>query len=134
MDPYTGTARLVIIGLLVLAVLGAIARWRYVEGELDDARGEVARLEEDAAAGAKKAELAAAIAAKWRAADTKRQGAVSAAKGRVYDAKQPVPEVCRPALAPLRSAADEVRRLRSERGAPAPGSSLLARPRATAHG
>lgn len=134
MDPYSGTARLVIYGLLVLAVLGAFARWRYVEGELADARGEVARLEEDAQARAKNAELAAALTAKWRERDAKRAVSVSAARKEVYDAKKPVPEVCRDALQPLDRALDGLRSLRAERGAAPARPRVLGRPAIASHG
>lgn len=137
LDPYSGTAKLVLYAVVAVAVLGAFARWRYVEGALDDARSEVARLEADAAVRAKNEVLAAAIAGKWRAADEKRTASASAAKRRVYDAKKPVPVECLPVLVPLGRALNGVRELRSERGnggAPSPGSSLLTRPRAARFG
>jgi hypothetical protein len=118
LDPYSGTAKLVLYALVVLAILGAVARWRYVEAALDDARGEVARLEADASARAKNEELAGAIAAKWRAKDTARTESAGKAKEAVRNAKVPVPDACRESLRPLGAALDGVRSLRSERSAP----------------
>jgi hypothetical protein len=95
MDPYSGTARLVIYGLLVLAVLGAFARWRYVEGELTDTRREVARLEEDAQARAKNAVLAAAIAKRASDRDAARRVSDRKREEVIRNAAKPLPEACK---------------------------------------
>ena len=62
MDPYSGTAKLVVYALIVAAILGCIARWRYVEGELTDTRVAKAALEEQIAIRAKNANMAALVA------------------------------------------------------------------------
>jgi hypothetical protein len=123
-DPYVGAAKLVGIGLLVLVVLGGLARWKHVEGALRKTRGEVARLEADATARAKNADIAAIIRRGVDAKDAARATSVKVATKGVRDAKVPVPEVCKAAVRPLGVALDGVRRLRSERDGAAP-----ARPR-----
>lgn len=128
-DPYVGAAKLVGIGILVLAVLGAIGRWRYVEGELTDARGEVARLEEDAAARAKNEELVAAVTKRWREKDEKRSVGVTAARKGVYDARKEIPKECIPAFSGIQRALDGVRELREDGGAPTPRPNVLPRSR-----
>lgn len=128
LDPYSGTAKLVLYALVALAILGAIARWRYVEGALRTTRGEVARLEADAAARAKNEDIAAIIRRGYaKQAETRRVSVARETKG-VYDARKPVPEACVPALEPLQRALDGVRSLRSERGAAPSRPDLRPRP------
>jgi hypothetical protein len=114
-DPYVGAAKLVGIGLLVLVVLGGLTRWKHVEGALRKTRGEVARLEADATARAKNADIAAIIRRGVDAKDAARATSVRTVTKGVRDAKVPVPEVCKAAVRPLGVALDGVRRLRSER-------------------
>lgn len=128
LDPYSGTAKLVLYALVVLAILGAIARWRYAEAALDDARGEVARLEADASARAKNEDIAAIIRrGVVQQAEVRRASVAKETKG-VYDARKPVPAECRPALEPLQRALDGLRSLREERGTAPSRPDLRPRP------
>lgn len=120
MDPYSQSAKLVVYALLVALVLGCFARWRYLEGEVDELRTDKAALEEQIAIRARNAELASVIAKKWTDAAQKRSVSVQGASRRVYDAKKPIPPECRPVLDPLQRALDGLRDLRRERDSPAP--------------
>jgi hypothetical protein len=114
-DPYSQTVKLILYALVALAFVGALTRWKYAEGALRKSRGEVARLEADATARAKNADIAAIIRRGVDAKDAARATSVRTVTKGVRDAKVPVPEVCRAAVRPLGVALDGVRRLRSER-------------------
>jgi hypothetical protein len=114
-DPYSQTGKLILYALVALAFVGALTRWKYAEGALRKTRGEVARLEADATARAKNADIAAIIRRGVDAKDAARATSVRTVTKGVRDAKVPVPEVCRAAVRPLGVALDGVRRLRSER-------------------
>jgi hypothetical protein len=64
LDPYSAAAKFALIGLVIIAMLGAVGRWRYVEKTLTSVRVENARLKEDAALLQANAKLAMRLAQK----------------------------------------------------------------------
>jgi hypothetical protein len=124
LDPYSGTARLVLYALVALAIVGAVARWKYAEGALRKSRGEVARLEADATARAKNADLAAAIARRAADRDAKRVATDRKIEEEIRRVAKPLPEACRAQClawyAPVQRVRDIVRADQQGRGAPAP--------------
>ena len=135
MDPYSQSAKLIAYALIVAAIIGAFARWRYLEGEVDELRTDKAALEEQIAIRARNAELASLIAKKWTDASQKRSVSVQGASKRVYDAKKPVPPECLPVLTPLQRALDGVRGLQIERDRPPPAQpDVLPGPDTARHG
>jgi hypothetical protein len=124
-DPYSQTGKLILYALVALAFVGALTRWKYAEGALRKSRGEVARLEADATARAKNADIAAIIRRGVDAKDAARATSVRTVTKGVRDAKVPVPDVCKAAVRPLGVALDGVRRLRSERDGAAPAGPVV---------
>jgi hypothetical protein len=123
LDPYSGTAKLVLYALVALAFVGALTRWKYAEGALRKSRGEVARLEADATARAKNADIAAIIRRGVDAKDAARATSVRTVTKGVRDAAKTIPMPCEPAVREFGAAVlGGVQRLRSERdGAPSAG-------------
>ena len=127
LDPYSAAAKYIAALLLVLALVGLVARYRWMSGELDRVRASEARLVGQMETISKNAALASAIARKWQDKESQRAAGVAKATKGVYDARTKIPENCVAALAPLRRAVDGLRSLRAERGATTPGPSVLAR-------
>lgn len=128
LDPYSAAAKWILALVAILAVVGLVARYRWMSHELDRVRASEARLIGQMETFSKNAALASAIARKWQDAESRRAAGVDAATKEVYRARKPIPDTCRNMLEPLRVAIERLSRLRSERdGATTPGPHLLAR-------
>jgi len=100
MDPYSQSAKLIVYALIVAIVLGCFARWRYLEGEVDELRTDKAALEEQIAIRAKNAEVSSAIVAKVAAKATVRKTATAKLTTEVNRVRVPeTPKECLNAVA-----------------------------------
>jgi hypothetical protein len=118
-DPYSGSAKLVLYTLVALAFVGALTRWKYAEGALRKSRGEVARLEADASARAKNADIARIIAGRVAGKAGAAKGGVAKVNEEVRRASTgQVPKECENAVAdafaPVDAALRGVFRIESE--------------------